>query len=132
MSINAEDLPEISETYDVTAVPFTVIVKGGKVLESISGSDASKVRGAVEKFAGTGATPASSAGAGIPPPLKAEPQRREKTSETNGDSADGGVTRDLSGYKPAEGEPQTAPDYSGGKEDREELNERLGKLVKAA
>ena len=53
-SINAEDLPEISESYDVTAVPFLVLQRAGKTLETVSGSDAAKVRAAVEKHAGTG------------------------------------------------------------------------------
>ncbi|OCT51424.1 Monothiol glutaredoxin-3 [Cladophialophora carrionii] len=132
LSINAEDIPEISETYDVTAVPFTVIVRAGKVLESVSGSDATKVRTAVEKYAGTGSAPAAANGtASIPPALKAEPQKQSSTSEQpNG--ATGTATKDLSGYAPKDSDPQTAPVYSGGTEQREELNDRLSKLVKAA
>ncbi|ETI22582.1 Grx4 family monothiol glutaredoxin [Cladophialophora carrionii CBS 160.54] len=132
LSINAEDIPEISETYDVTAVPFTVIVRAGKVLESVSGSDATKVRTAVEKYAGTGSAPAAADGtASIPPALKAEPQKQSSTSEQpNG--ATGTATKDLSGYAPKDSDPQTAPAYSGGKEQREELTDRLSKLVKAA
>jgi hypothetical protein len=131
LSINAEEIPEISETYDVTAVPFTVIVRDGKVLESLSGSDATKVRTAVEKYAGTGATTATANGsASIPPALKAEPQKQSTPEQPNGVNSTG--TKDLSGYAPKDSDPQTAPAYSGEAEQREELNDRLSKLVKAA
>ncbi|EXJ58443.1 hypothetical protein A1O7_05868 [Cladophialophora yegresii CBS 114405] len=140
LTINAEDIPEISETYDVTAVPFTVIVRDGKVVESVSGSDATKVRTAVEKYAGTGSTPASvNGGTKIPPALTAEPQKQQSSVSTS-EEPNGGAentntstaTKDLSGYAPKESDPQTAPAYSGGTDQREELTERLGKLVKAA
>ncbi|BCR87360.1 PICOT family protein [Aspergillus chevalieri] len=78
ISLNAEELPDISEDYDVTAVPFVVLVRAGEVLDAISGSDAARVRDAVERFAGRGA---SDGGAGaapksqIPPPLSATPRQ---------------------------------------------------------
>lgn len=51
ISVNAEELPDVSDAYDVTAVPFLVLIRGGKVLETVSGSDAGKVRGAIERHA---------------------------------------------------------------------------------
>ncbi|KAL6690293.1 glutaredoxin [Trichoderma pleuroticola] len=51
VSINAEDLSEISETYDVTAVPYLVLLRNGEVVETVSGSSAVKVRTAIEKHA---------------------------------------------------------------------------------
>ena len=68
LSVNAEDLPEISESYDVTAVPFLVLQRDGKTLETVSGSDAKKVRAAVERHAGN--TNKST----IPPLLEATPR----------------------------------------------------------
>lgn len=120
LSINAEELPEISEDYDVTAVPFLVVQRDGKTLETVSGSDATKVRTAVEKYAGTGSNGASNGVNGktsIPPPLKAEPQ-----AATNG-----AATKDLSSYAPKDSD---APTQS--VEEKEELNQRLEKLVRAA
>lgn len=76
VSVNAEELPDISEEYNVTAVPYVVLIRNGQILESISGSDAVKVRDAVERHAGAG----SGAGAdganktAIPPPLTATPR----------------------------------------------------------
>jgi thioredoxin-like negative regulator of GroEL len=106
LSINAEELSDTSENYNVTAVPFLVLQRGGKTLETVSGSDATKVRAAVERHAGV-----SGAGkTGVPPPLQATPQ-------TNGTS---------------QPPPQTAAADSSPETDKEELNARLAKLVKAA
>ncbi|RCI11438.1 hypothetical protein L249_7330 [Ophiocordyceps polyrhachis-furcata BCC 54312] len=54
-SINAEDLSEISQMYDVTAVPFLVLLRDGRVVETVSGSSAVKVRAAIETHARGGA-----------------------------------------------------------------------------
>ncbi|EYE90638.1 PICOT family protein [Aspergillus ruber CBS 135680] len=75
ISLNAEELPDISEDYDVTAVPFVVLVRGGEVLDAISGSDAARVRDAVERSAGRGASDGGAAPKSqIPPPLSATPR----------------------------------------------------------
>jgi Grx4 family monothiol glutaredoxin len=59
VSINAEDLSDISERYNVTAVPFLVLIRDGRILETVSGSSAVKVRAAIEKHASTStSTPA--------------------------------------------------------------------------
>lgn len=60
VSLNAEDLSDVSEHYDVTAVPFLVISKNGQTLETVSGSSAVKVRAAIETHAGK---PGAGAGA---------------------------------------------------------------------
>jgi Grx4 family monothiol glutaredoxin len=69
-SINAEELPDISEEYDVSAVPFLVLLRNGKVLETLSGSDAARLRDAVERHAGRGI--AATAKAALPPLQKVE------------------------------------------------------------
>lgn len=104
LSINAEDLPDISESYDVTAVPFLVLLRDGKTLETISGSDAAKVRATVERHAGSRS---SSGNAGIPPPLTATPR-----DDTDGSAPN--TTKDLSSYAPSSSDPATAPAYSSG------------------
>ena len=118
LSINAEELPDISESYDVTAVPFVVLEKDGKTVATVSGSDAAKVRAAVEKYAGAGTGKSA-----IPPPLQATPQ-------PNGNAPT--ATKDPNSSTPKPSDPQTAPENSSGVESRDELNERLSKLVKAA
>ncbi|EUC33006.1 hypothetical protein COCCADRAFT_37123 [Bipolaris zeicola 26-R-13] len=118
-SINAEELPEVSETYDVTAVPYIVLQKDGKVLETVSGSDASKVRAAVEKHAGAGSGQSSL------PPAQSVTRPQE-----NGDSAG----KNLAGYTPSAQDPKTAPEQTAGEQQtsKEELHQRLSELVKAA
>ncbi|KAM0332230.1 hypothetical protein ACHAQA_002506 [Verticillium albo-atrum] len=62
VSINAEELSDISEIYEVTAVPFLVLIRNGQVLETVSGSSAVKVRHAIEtqaKNTGDGAAAAT-------------------------------------------------------------------------
>jgi len=134
LSINAEDLPDISESYDVTAVPFLVLQRDGKTLDTVSGSDAAKVRAAVEKYAGSGAGPGA-VKTGIPPALSADPSvapKKDTPATENGATGAGGVTKDLSGYAPKESAPQTAPENGSALGAQEELNTRLANLVKAA
>ena len=126
ISVNAEDLPDISESYDVTAVPFLVLQRDGKVLETVSGSDAGKVRDAVERHAGKSGNTGK---LGLPPVLDATPR---ENGETNRNGGSGGVSKDLSGYAPGANDAKTAPEMSSKEGDTEELNKRLEELVKAA
>jgi Grx4 family monothiol glutaredoxin len=131
VSLNAEDLPDISESYDVTAVPFLALQRDGKVLERISGCDATKVRDAVDRHVG------KSAGSGktsLPPALSATPRAEGAvTNGSNGASTQGtNATKDLSGYAPKPSDPQTAPEMSSTADSTEALNARLAELVKAA
>ena len=124
LSINAEDLADVSESYDLSAVPFLVLQRDGKVLESISGSDAAKIRSAVEKHAGKGGNTGK---VGLPPALEVTPRE-------NGDEAPKTTqpAQNLSNYAPDNSDPHTAPDMSSTQDDKEELNKRLEELVKAA
>lgn len=134
LSINAEDFPEISESYDITAVPFLVLVRDGKTLETVSGSDAAKVRDAVERHT---SSKGNAGKAGIPPMLSATPRKETNgiappTVASNGQSPDTSGTKDLSGYAPTPSDPPTAPAISSGAGSKEELHTRLSNLVKAA
>lgn len=137
-SLNAEEVSEVSEKYDVTQVPLVVLQKGGQVVEATTGTDASKVRNAVEKHAGS--PQAGNAGkAGLPPVqkvTKSAPAQslNDAAPHTNG-TANGGSN--LAKYAPSENDPATAPQYSSGDSaanpaTQEELNSRLSELVKAA
>lgn len=122
LSLDAEALPDISESYEVTAVPFLVLQRDGKVLETVSGSDASKVREAVERHAGKAG---NSAGSSLPPALETK-QRDVESMQSNG------PTNDLSKYAPGGNDTRTAPDITSTQGSTEELNKRLAGLVKAA
>ncbi|EAW14219.1 PICOT family protein [Aspergillus clavatus NRRL 1] len=113
VSINAEELPDISEDYDVTAVPYVVLLRDGKILESISGGEAVKVRDAVERHAGAASgTGAGANKAAIPPPLTAVPRENVPSTATQA---------------PAPSAQQLSPEES-----KEALFARLAELVKAA
>ncbi|KAJ4272339.1 glutaredoxin [Fusarium torreyae] len=83
VSINAEELSDLSETYDVTAVPFLVLLRNGQVVETVSGSSAVKVRTAIETQAKqSGQDAAASAPNGVDAnDTAAEEQDPEKKKE---------------------------------------------------
>jgi len=116
IAMDAEDVMDISDAFNVTAVPFLVLRRGEQVLETVSGSDATKVRTAIEKHANTSSTGVGSNGSAA-----------AATTGTTG-------TKNLSNYAPTAQDPATAPQYSSGeaKESKEELHKRLSTLVKAA
>lgn len=121
LALDAEELSDVSENYQVTQVPYIVIQRGGQVLETISGGDASRVRAAVEKHVGAGS---GNAGAvGLPP---AQIVNRPEP----------GSAKDLASYAPSSNDPATAPQFSAQEAapetSKEELFNRLGELVKAA
>jgi len=122
VSVNAEELPDISEQYDVTAVPFLVLIRDGTVLQSISGSDPAKVCDAVESHAGSRGTsttgPTNSERQSIPPPLHTTP--RKAAVGANAAAVD---TSGVNGVSVSS--DQTSPS-------RDELFARLAELVKAA
>ncbi|EED22775.1 thioredoxin, putative [Talaromyces stipitatus ATCC 10500] len=129
VSVNAEELPDISEEYDVTAVPFLVLIRDKKVLESISGSDAVKVRDAIERHAGKTSSSVPGSKSTIPPALSATP--REPV-------ASGAVTETpaSAGTAPANAPPSVAAaaaaPATSAEETKEALFARLAELVKAA
>lgn len=124
-SLDAEELADVSEKYDVTQVPLVVLQKGGQVQEQITGTDATKVRSAVEKYAGGNAVTGS-----LPPAqtVTKQAQPQAQVPHTNGDG--------MAKYAPNASDPATAPQYSSeqmnGSQSKEDLNARLSELVKAA
>ncbi|KAI4207129.1 MAG: hypothetical protein LQ348_000669 [Seirophora lacunosa] len=130
LSLDAEALPNISESYDVTAVPFLVVQRDGKVLEKVSGSDAGRVREAVERHAGKGGNTGK---AGLPPALQVEKRPEEdEASQTSAQPDTNGETGNLSKYAPGPNDPATAPAMSSTQGQAEEIETRLQELVKAA
>ncbi|KAK0618607.1 thioredoxin-like protein [Bombardia bombarda] len=103
VSIDAEELSDISESYNVTAVPFLVLIRNSQVLETVSGSSAVKVRSAIETHA----------------KQSAKPDGEQPATSTNGSTA----TVDMAdaSLAPKDAEKQ-----------KEELFKRLSDLVKAA
>lgn len=129
-SLDAEEVSEVSEKYDVTQVPLVILQKNGQVVDSVTGTDASKVRNAVEQHAGRPAA-GDAAKASLPPAQKVTrppPSENDPAPQANGDAG-------LAKYAPGPNDPATAPQFSSGETDaaaKEDLHSRLGELVKAA
>ncbi|KAI1467533.1 glutaredoxin [Daldinia caldariorum] len=105
VSINAEELSDISEIYDVVAVPYVVLQRNDQVLEAVSGSNAAALRKAIETHA----------------PLNSSTTTTAAAVATNGNnSADAAVE----GGSVEKSEEVLSPE--------EELNKRLTGLVNAA
>ncbi|CAN7009136.1 unnamed protein product [Brassica rapa subsp. trilocularis] len=65
--VEAEEHPEISEAYSVSAVPYFVFFKDGKAVDTLEGADPSSLANKVGKVAGssTSAEPAAPASLGL-------------------------------------------------------------------
>ncbi|KAH0565047.1 hypothetical protein GP486_001556 [Trichoglossum hirsutum] len=126
-SINAEELPDISEQYDVAVVPFLVLLRDKKVLETLSGSDAAKVRDAVERHAGKGTV--TTAKAEIPPLQKV---KAPTAADANGVTE----TANSQDQLPSQSNPATTgastADGETSSSEKAALFARLDKLVSAA
>ncbi|KAI9296465.1 monothiol glutaredoxin-4 [Neoconidiobolus thromboides FSU 785] len=48
--IEAEELPDVSESFDIDSVPSFVFIKGGKLLQTIMGANAIELTETVEKY----------------------------------------------------------------------------------
>lgn len=55
LSIDAEELPDISESYEVSAVPYFVLLKNKQILDTISGADSTKLSTSLIKLSGASA-----------------------------------------------------------------------------
>jgi Grx4 family monothiol glutaredoxin len=122
-SLDAEEVSEVSENYDVTQVPLVVLQKNGQVVDSITGTDASKVRNAVEAHAGRPAADDASKASSLPPAQKVT---RPPPSETGPSAAQAnGDVDTAAAAQNSAGEAQNGAS-------KEDLHSRLGELVKAA
>lgn len=117
-------------------MPFLVLQRDGKVLESVSGCDAAKVRGTVEKWvgkSGQGAGKSSIPEAlGTTPRAEAGQDERSNGSRNRSRTNEASATKDLSSYAPLSSDPPTVPAMSSTADSAEALNARLAVLVKAA
>lgn len=135
-SIDAEEMPELAESHNVTAVPFVVLIRDGKKLETISGVDANKLRTAVEKHQSSQGG-AQTNGTALPPvqqvtrpkeqPLAPGPAKTN--GATQGGEADGGVT---GGAAPAAATQKDDTALKTEEKPLRSLHDRLTQLTTAA
>ncbi|XP_062200378.1 uncharacterized protein LOC133903050 [Phragmites australis] len=88
LRVEAEEQPEISEAYGVTAVPYFVFCKEGKTVDTLEGANPASLANKVAKIAGLAsvaesAVPASLGVAAGPAVL----EKVQKTAQQNGSSA---------------------------------------------
>ncbi|GME94977.1 unnamed protein product [Ambrosiozyma monospora] len=50
LSINADTYPEISDLFDISAVPYFVLIRNGTILKELSGADPKEFVSALEQF----------------------------------------------------------------------------------
>lgn len=110
ISVNADDHAEISELFEVSAVPFFVLVKDSTILKEISGADAKELAAAVNEFTKKDADPAS----------KAPGSTSSTTTPVAPIAAAAAAASSNGAAAPAK------------EESKDELNARLEKLVSAA
>lgn len=103
ISVNADDHVEVTELFEVSAVPYFVLVKNSTILKELSGADPKKLVAAIDEFSG-----------------KADNKVETKAESSSTGSLDATSTP----AAPAATEPK--------EESEEELNARLTKLVSAA
>lgn len=77
LAIDAEELPDISEPYDVSAVPYFVLLKNNTILKKISGADPAELAKSIESLSG-------STGFSLPPPQKSTAPPTTEAAGENG------------------------------------------------
>jgi Grx4 family monothiol glutaredoxin len=83
LSIDAEELPDISESYDVSAVPFFVLLKNKQILDKISGADPTKLSTSITKNSSGGAATFSLPPAQATTTPAAAPQEPQEEEDLN-------------------------------------------------
>jgi Grx4 family monothiol glutaredoxin len=83
LSIDAEELPDISESYDVSAVPFFVLLKNKQILDKISGADPTKLSTSITKNSVGGAATFSLPPAQATTTPAAAPQEPQEEEDLN-------------------------------------------------
>lgn len=127
IALDAEDVPDVSDAFDVTAVPFLVLRRNGQLLDTVSGSDALKVRAAIEKHAASAsATPSATTTAA---PSATTGAAAATPPHSNGTSSAHKQSSDAPDAATAPAESSSGEEAQG---DKEALHQRLATLVKAA
>lgn len=106
LSINADDLSEISELFDVSAVPYFILIRKQTILKELSGADPKEFIAALNQFSGSNDSNSAASATSA-------------ATNTNNTASGSGSAAD-----PAQAEPV--------EESEEALNERLSKLTSAA
>lgn len=109
VSVNADEFPDISESFDVSAVPYFVLVRDSTILKELSGADPKELATSIQGLIDPAATNGGAA------PVSGAPAAEKPAGSSEGDTT-------TSTEQPTEEQ----------EESEAELNARLTKLVSAA
>lgn len=79
--VNADDHAEISELFEVSAVPYFVLVRDAVILRELSGADPKELAAAVAEAAAPAAAPGAAAASAVPAPSVAAPADAAESPE---------------------------------------------------
>ncbi|KAH3665406.1 hypothetical protein OGAPHI_003590 [Ogataea philodendri] len=105
LSINADDHPEISDLFDVSAVPYFVLIRNGTILKELSGADPKEFVSALNQFS-------------------------DRPQEAHNQGASDFQTTESASARPSSTTASKSPTPE--EETPEQLNARLSKLTTAA
>ncbi|ODV78383.1 glutaredoxin [Suhomyces tanzawaensis NRRL Y-17324] len=77
LSINADELSEISELFEVSAVPYFILIRNSTILKELSGADPKEFINALNQFS----SPQTQAAPAVAPAAAPEPSAPEEESE---------------------------------------------------
>lgn len=106
LSINADELPEISEIFEVSAVPYFILIRNQTILKELSGADPKEFIQALNQFS----------------------NNTNSTTTNNNDNVQASINNTTANTN-SNNTTTNAPEVE---ESEEALNERLNKLTKAA
>lgn len=106
LSINADELPEISEIFEVSAVPYFILIRNQTILKELSGADPKEFIQALNQFS----------------------NNTNSTTTSNNDNVQASINSTTTNTN-SNNTTTNAPEVE---ESEEALNERLNKLTKAA
>lgn len=106
LSINADELPEISEIFEVSAVPYFILIRNQTILKELSGADPKEFIQALNQFS----------------------NNTNSTTTSNNDNVQTSINSTTANTN-SNNTTTNAPEVE---ESEEALNERLNKLTKAA
>ncbi|KAG5360322.1 Monothiol glutaredoxin-4 [Yarrowia sp. B02] len=81
LSVNADELPEISESFDISAVPYFVMLRDGTILKELSGADPKELAATISSLSESDAKPAEPESAPAPAAAPAAPATDAEPAE---------------------------------------------------
>lgn len=82
LSINADDQGDISDLFEVSAVPYIILIRNSTILKELSGADPKELISGLKQFSGS-STKSEKTEAVVPEKLASAPEREPTEEELN-------------------------------------------------